>query len=221
MADDFLTGTMGADSLGGTGGGPNNFAGGDFFGNNPNLLGMLGAGAGAAGLGLAAFRGGGDLPFQAQQQGVLGNLGGIAQTGMAGYDQLMGRGNMLLDPITSGKLPAGQEQVIQNMIKGQTTQTKGRYASLGLGGSTMEGDALTNIQNQAESQRVEMQRAMAQLGTQAVSQAISELGLAERAFGDQGAIYSKMMEAQMKADTNSANAIASFAKAIGGALAFI
>jgi len=226
MAEDFLSGSQsslmdpGGGGLlgGGTGGGPSNYTGGDFFSQNAGLLGGLGA-AGAAGY--AAFGGNQQLPYAPQLQGTIQNLGGIAQTAGGGYEELMGRGRAFMDPIMSGKLPTGQEQVIQNMIKGQTTQTKGRYASLGLSGSTMEGDAITNVQNQAESQRIQLQKEMAQLGSQAVAQAIQELGLAERAFGDQGAIYTKMMDAQMKADANQANAIASFAKAIGSAIAFI
>ena len=164
----FGGGDLSIDALSRGGGGPSNLTGGDFFSQNAGLLGGLGA---AGALGYAAFRGSGDLPYAPQLQGTIQNLGGIAQTAGGGYEELMGRGRSMMDPIMTGKLPTGQEQVIQNMIKGQTTQTKGRYASLGLAGSTMEGDALVNVQNQAQNQRVLLEQQMAQLGSQAVSQA--------------------------------------------------
>lgn len=203
----------------GAGGGPGMFSGGDFFGNNPMLLGGL---AGAAGLGMAAFGGGGkDLPFQSGVQGTIGGLGNVAGIAQGGYDELMGRGRTLMDPLTSGKLPAGAEQSVANMVKGQETSTKGRYASLGLSGSTMEGDALVNVQNQATAQRFQIAQQMAMIGSQAVSQAIQELGISERAFGDQGKLYGDLMKAQMQQDKDSSAAIANFAKAIGGAIAFL
>lgn len=201
---------------GAAGGGPSINTGGDFWGMNPAFLGGLGA---AGILGASALGGNSGVPYAPQMEGVIGNLGGVAQTGQAGYNDLMARGSTFLDPILSGKLPGGQEQVIQNMIKGQETATKGRYASLGLSGSTMEGDALTNVQNQAMTQRYQLEQQLAQIGQQAVSQAIQELGISERAFGDQAQAYGAMMKAQMQQDQNTSNTIANFAKALGTAAA--
>lgn len=202
----------------GAGGGPSSYTGGDFFSQNPMLLPMAG---GAAAMGYSAFKGSQDLPFQGQMQGAIGGLGEVAQRAGAGYDELMGRGRTLTDPIMSGKLPPGAEQSVLNMVKGQETSTKGRYASLGLTGSTMEGDALQNVQNQATAQRFQIAQQMAQLGAQAVTQAIQELGLEERAYGDQTTAYGNMMKAQMEADKSTAATIGAFAGAMGKAVAFM
>ena len=211
----------------GPSGGPGTTTGGDFFSNNPNLLGA----AAIAGAGALPFLagGGGGLPYGPQMEGAIQNLGGTAQIAGAGYNDLYaaGRGytGQGVDVLTSGNLPPGAEQWIKNMTTAQDTATKGRYASLGLSGSTMEGDALSNVQNQATAQRFQIAQQMGQqliqAGGQAVQQAIQELGIQERAFGDQANAYGTMMKAQMQQDQNTANMIGNFATAMGKAIAFM
>lgn len=205
----------------GTGGGPTSLTGGDFGSGFSPDMGTLG-GAGALGLGAYALsRQGGALPYGANIQNAAAGLGDVAQVAGGGYNDLMARGNTLINPLITGNLPPEAEQLVKNMTTSQTAGTKGRYASLGLTGSTMEGDAVQNVQNQAMAQRFQIAQQMAQIGTQAVSQAIQELGLSEKAYGDQAAAYGTLMKAQLDQDKATGDAIAGFAKSMGTSIAML
>jgi len=189
----------GMNTLGGLGGG--DWA--SFMGNNPNLFaGLAGAGAGALGMFLNKQSG---LPFGSDLQGAAGLAGGEA-AGLYGY------GRTLMDPLLTGKLPPGAEQAVQNAIKQATDTSKARFASLGQTGSTMEGDTIANIQNQATEMRFQIAQNMAQTGLKATQESIQALGL-------ESSIYSKMMDAQMKQDSDMSATIGKFASSIGSALA--
>jgi hypothetical protein len=173
-----------------------------FMSNNPGmgdlLGGALGAGAGALGMFLNKQQG---LPFGTEMGGAASMLGGEAAN-------LYGYGSALRDPMVSGKLLPGQEQMVQNAIKQATDTSKARFASLGQTGSTMEGDTLANIQNQATAMRAQIAQSDAQIGLQATQESIQALGL-------ESGIYGKMMEAQMKQDSDMSSSISSFASSIG------
>jgi hypothetical protein len=169
-----------------------------------------------SGIGKSLGIGGGDLPFQQQTLGAAQQLGtiGAEATGVEGL--LQGRGVNLLDTLTSGQLPAGAEQAVQNQINQSKSTIRARYAALGQTGSTMEADALTQIDNTATAQRFQIAQQMAQLGSQTIQQSLTALGISEQAAGGQANVYSGLMNAQINQDKNTMDVIGNFAKAIGG-----
>jgi len=161
----------------------------------------MGAGAGALGMFLNKQSG---LPFGSDLQGAAGLAGGEA-AGLYGY------GNALMNPLLTGNLPPGAEQAVQNAIKQASDTSKARFASLGQTGSTMEGDTLANIQNQATAMRFQIAENMAKTGLQATQESIQALGLESN-------IYSNLMKAQMDQDKSMSDMIGKFASSIGSAL---
>lgn len=190
--------------VGGSGGGGL----GSLFGNNPGLMQGLGGLAGAGlGYGIGALLGQGQLPYQQQLQGVANQAGGFA--GLTGAE-----GAALVDPLISGHLPPGAEAQVQLALKQATATTQGRYASLGQTGSTMEGDALSNLQNQTSAMRFQIAQQMAQAGLQAQQLSLSAMGL-------EGGIWGNLMKEQVAQDKNMGDTIGSFAKMFGSALGTI
>lgn len=207
MVDTLDLGDLG----GGTGGITNaaDYAGGgglgSLFSNNPGLAGQLGAGL-AGGVGMLLSKPA-QVPYLPQLTGEAGKFGGFSAT-------MGGQGQALIDPLISGNLPAGAEAQVQQALKAATNTTKARYASLGQTGSTMEGDALADLQNRTTAMRFQIAEEMAKTGMQA-----SQLSL--QAMGLEGQMWTQLMQAQMKQDDKATSAIGSFAKAIGGALGSI
>lgn len=181
---------------------------GSFLTKNPGLAAALGIGA--AGTLLAPKL----APKLAGTPPGSDALNTLAQQESAFGAQQNATGQTLTQPLVTGQLPPGQEQSVQNAINDAISTTKARYASLGLTGSTMEADAISNIQNQATGVRATIEEQMAQTGLSASSQASG-------AFGLQGTIYSQLMQAQIAQDTALQSAIAQFASAaaIGTGLA--
>lgn len=175
---------------------------GALFGNNSGLL--AGLGAAGAGLGAGLLLGkGNDVPFQGELQGIAGTAGGEAST-------LFGEGQSLLQPLISGKLPPGAQASVDLATNAAKTASASRYASLGLTGSTMAGDAAANLDQQKAAMEFQIAQDMAKTGLSASAQSVQLLGLQEQA-------YSGLMQAQMKQDSSMMSTIGSFASSIGGA----
>lgn len=172
----------------------------NFIKNNPGLAATLGIGAaGTLASGKLAPLIAGKVPQQPGLEALLAQ-----ERGLAGTQQQLG--TTLTDPLVTGKLPSGAEQSVTNAINDAITTTKARYANLGLSGSTMEADAVANIQNQATAIRFKIAQEMAQTGIQATSQAAGAMGL-------QDTIYTQLMNAQISQDQALQQAIARFAGA--------
>jgi len=198
---------------------------------NPNLL--SGA-AGLAGAGLSSLLSSGDkLPFEGALTSAAGgitaqaqNVVGEAQVAQERQGQLFTTGSDLLSTISTGNLPPGAEQSVQNQVNQAIATVKGRYASLGQTGSTMEADSIANIQNQATQLRFQIAQQMAQLGEATIGESLRALGISQQGytsagqlFGEQAKIFSDLMGAEMKKDASTQDTIGKFASAIGGAFA--
>src|ERR1700726_2489952 len=105
------------------------------LGNNSNLSGLLGAGAGLIPSILGPNNG---LPFQPQLQGQVTALGEVGASATGAASDLYGQGSTLLSALTTGQLPGGANDVVNQIVQQQTADTKAKYASLGQTGSTME-----------------------------------------------------------------------------------
>ena len=113
-------------------------------------------------------------------------------------------GSTLTNPLVTGQLPPQAAQEVSNAVNDAVSSTRARYASLGLTGSTMEADAIANIQNQRSAITFNIAQQMATTGQQAVSQASTALGLQDQ-------VYSQLMNAQVAQDTALQQAIARMA----------
>jgi len=178
--------------------------------------GIAGAGAGV----LAGILGGGDksLPFQPELMGISGSLQGVGQAAQGQGQVLFQEGQPLINALSSGQLPPGADAVVQQMIQQQTAATKARYASIGQTGSTMEQDALNQIQNAATAQKFQIAQQMQQAGEQMTRDSLSSLGITAQAFGAQAGIFENLMKTQMKQDSDMNTTIGAFAGALGKAL---
>lgn len=143
------------------------------------------------------------IPQQAQLQG----LAAQEQVLQAQQQQY---GTALTSPLITGQLPSGAKQQVDNAVNDAISTTKARYANLGLSGSTMEADAVSNIQNQSSALTFQIAENMAQTGQAALSGAASALGLQDQ-------VYSQLMQAQVAQDNALQQAIANFASAASGA----
>jgi hypothetical protein len=141
----------------------------------------------------------GNFPQSQQQQQLAQQEQQLAQ-------QQQQIGTELQQPLLTGQLPPGQQEVVAKALQDAISTIKGRYASLGLTGSTMEADAIANAQNQSTVAAAGIEQTMAQTGTQAVSNATQALQL-------EAQVYNTIMNAQIQQDQQLGNAISGFANA--------
>lgn len=174
-----------------------------FLSNNSGLIGSLVGGAGGLLAGLLGNNN--SVPYE----GAIGAVAGAAGNEAAG---LYNTGQTLINPLISGQLPPGAEAVVQQMVQKENADTKGRYASLGLTGSTMETDALNNVQQAATAQQFQIAQQMAQAGISLTGQSLQGLQI-------ESSTYESLMKAQMQQNQGLFNSISGFMSALGGAAA--
>ena len=117
--------------------------------------------------------------------------------------QQMQQAQQLQSYLTSGQLPAGQQQALTSATDAAKAHIRSQYASMGLSGSTMEQQALNQVDQNAQMQAYKMAQSLFSTGSQ-------EAGVAS-------GIYTNLMRAQMQQDQSYANSIGAFAKALGAA----
>jgi hypothetical protein len=170
----------------------------DFTSAHPYLtqMGLMGGGILAA----PALSG---LVNKVPQQGALSGIAGQAGQ-IAGQQEAYG--TTLQQPLVTGQLPPGAQQEVTNALNDAISQTKSRYASLGLTGSTMEADAIANMQKQSQALTFQIAQQMAQTGGAAITQAANALGIQDQ-------VYAQLMNAQVSQDNALQSAIARMASA--------
>jgi hypothetical protein len=210
-------------------------------------LGNIGSFAGP--VGAAAL--GGAIPQQQQLASTLQGLAGPNYSGgsAAGFDiqsllSQLGGGLAQQGAATeaSGTLPASGQAAVQTALNDEVQNIKGKYASLGMTGSSAEQQAITDAQNRSFGQSFTLAE---QLGGQQVSQGLSslttagslsttlaQLGLSTygltstdlgniategaSALGLSSEVFSNLQKTQMASDQQLTNTIMGFAKALGG-----
>jgi hypothetical protein len=203
----FNVGTGGIPYAGVTGGvaptgaaaaAPGMFGGfGNWISANPGTAAMLGLGG--ASLSAQLLNKSQGVPYLGQQQGIAAQ-----QARLAGQQQRYG--TALEQPLLTGVLPAGQQEAVAKGLQDAISTIKGRYAAMGLTGSTMEADAIANAQNQAVIAATNIEQQMAQTGQGAITSAA-------QALGAEASTYNTIMNAVLQQDQNLANAISGFANA--------
>jgi hypothetical protein len=169
----------------------------NFIKKNPGLI------ASAGGLGLEALRGQSPVPGSGPV-----NANAAAAAGSAG--NLMAQANQNIQAPNTGALPPGTLDAINNAANSAKAQIRSSFASMGIpAGSSMETQALGQVDQQVASQKVEAANKLATLG---VSEASAGLGESSLASNDLQAL----MRAQIQQDANLQNALARFAGAAAG-----
>lgn len=172
----------------------------DWLKKNAATLGIGGAGIGAALLAPKLAQSvSPKLPNEPQ-------LTANAQTANANAANLTAQEAALTAPLTTGVLPAAQQQQLDNATNDAITSVKSKYASMGLSGSTMELEAINNVKNQSAGLKVNMEAQLAQTGLQMGSQALANMNLTDQ-------IYTSLMNATISQDNNLQSAIAKLAAA--------
>lgn len=156
----------------------------DFLSSLGNVA-TPGAALGALGLGVEAVRGNqkpaglGALTQQATQLGQMG--------------QQLG----------SGALPAGAQAGVTMGSEAAKARVRQQYASSGLSGSTMEAQALSEVDQQAAAQQFQMSQSLIKEGMQA--------------SGISAGLFDSIMKINLARDDAFSKAISNFAAALGGA----
>lgn len=181
---------------------------GSFFGNNAGLLALLGAGLGGELLApkLANALGLTNVPQQPQLTGIANQAQGIA-------NQQFGTGTTLEQPLVTGVLPPDQQAQIDQGLNNAIGAIKGKYASLGLSGSTMETSAIADATQNAQVIKGQIEQQMFQSGATAVSNALANMNLAD-------SVYTQLLDAQVAQDNQLQQSIGQFASslALGSAI---
>jgi hypothetical protein len=132
----------------------------------------------------------GNPPFPAETN--VGNLGAAAQ----------GTATQLTSPLSTGILPPGAQQEVDASTNAAIAQTKSAYGKMGLTGSTMEADKISQIKQNASAQQFEIAKNLLGSGAQFSSIA--------------GNDYNAVLNAQMQRDEQYRNALYGFARSLAG-----
>lgn len=200
--------SVGSGAPGGGGGGIQSLL------SSGGIAGLIGAGAGL----IPSLLGNNNVPYTDQQQGIVTQLGQVGSGAASESGNLYNTGSMFLNALATGQLPPGANNVVDQLVNKQITDTKAKYASLGQTGSTMEQDALNQIQNNKGALTFQIAQQMAQTGLQATQQSLQALGIEASADNAQASIYNNLMQAQMKNNANLFTSIGNFTGALAKAL---
>lgn len=162
----------------------------DFFGATP-------------GGGISNFAGkyGGDIA----QAGILGAESIVQQNKLNSLEapltnaakQAKQQGNALDSAIFGGQLPAGAQAAVNQSTQAQKAQVRSTYANLGLSGSTMEADALAQVDQAAAAQTFNFAQNLLQTG-------LGQLGASSGYYND-------IIKAQMQQDQDLGSAFTGLA----------
>jgi hypothetical protein len=102
----------------------------------------------------------------------------------------------------SGTLPAGLQDALRGATNAAKAQVRSKYAQMGLAGSTMESQAIGQIDQASASQTAQIAMQLFQQGV-GLDQISSQ-------------IYGRLLTSEMQQDTNLQNAVSSFARGMSG-----
>lgn len=154
---------------------------GQFLQNNANWI------LPSVGMGITALKGTGSPPYSSVLK--------------ANAASLTDQGQQLVKAATTGRLPYGQENILNQELQQRIAQIRAKYAEMGLSGSTMEQQDIASAQSAAVSQR-------ASLAGQATDTGMKMLGYSND-------VYSNLARDQMAKDQALTSQIAALMKAFG------
>lgn len=127
---------------------------------------------------------------------LAGNKNSPAEKNLAGIsDEQRGIANTLVSDAQAGRLPAGQDQEIQQQTADAISQIKSKYASMGMSGSSSEQQAISQVTQQAQSKRSEMLQANLAQGLQALGGAAgSSQQIIQNQLANDKSLYNSLIE---------------------------
>lgn len=140
-----------------------------------------------------------------------GPLTAAAGTSTTNAANLRSMANPNLNAINTGALPAGAQSAIQQATGAAKASIRSKFAGMGLSGSSMEGQELASVDQQAATQRFQQSQELAKLGLQESGLASGQEALASEDF-------LALMNARVRQDDRLANALARFSGAFAGGM---
>ena len=185
---------------------------GSTLSNNANWL------VPAAALGFEAL----NQPSMPSPQGLTGNLTGIATPETTAGTSLLNtgqgiitQGQGLVQPLASGagpgSLPSGAEAELSQATQSAIATIRSQYASMGLSGSTMEQQAINEVQSNALTQRYNIATQMAQTGLNEINTGEGVTGQGTGALNSASSIYSNLLDQSLQSDAALQSAVSGFA----------
>ena len=185
---------------------------GSTLSNNANWL------VPAAALGFEAL----NQPSMPSPQGLTGNLTGIATPETTAGTSLLNTGQSiitqgqgLVQPLASGagpgSLPSGAEAELSQATQSAIATIRSQYASMGLSGSTMEQQAINEVQSNALTQRYNIATQMAQTGLNEINTGEGVTGQGTGALNSASSIYSNLLNQSLQSDAALQSAVSGFA----------
>ncbi len=110
----------------------------------------------------------------------------------------------LIPSVETGKLPPGAEMNVSRALSDAQASIKSKYASMGMSGSTVEAQELSQAAARAEEMRFSLANQLTQTGLAAAGVKSSDLA-------SSAAIYEAIMNQQLQSDSALTNALARFA----------
>ncbi len=136
-------------------------------------------------------------------------LTAAAGTSTTNAANLRSLANPNLNAINTGALPAGAQSAIQQATGAAKASIRSKFAGMGLSNSTMEGQELASVDQQAATQRFQQSQELAKLGLQESGLASGQEALASEDF-------LALMNARLRQDQNLQNALARFSAGFAG-----
>ena len=172
----------------------------------------------AAALGFEAL----NQPSMPSPQGLTGNLTGIATPETTAGTSLLNtgqgiitQGQGLVQPLASGagpgSLPSGAEAELSQATQSAIATIRSQYASMGLSGSTMEQQAINEVQSNALTQRYNIATQMAQTGLNEINTGEGVTGQGTGALNSASSIYSNLLDQSLQSDAALQSAVSGFA----------
>lgn len=132
------------------------------------------------------------------------NQKSIAQSEAALKAQAAGldaQGQQLLSSASTGTLPPGAQNLLDRQLETETAGIRSQYASMGLSGSSMEGQAIAAAQNNAITKRFDLATSLSSTGLQMLNAS--------------SPIYQKLFEQGLQQDQGLQEALGNFGMAFG------
>lgn len=162
----------------------------------------LATGASAVGANLGSVVSGLGLADQFLTQPKLPSSSAITGQINTTANQLSAQASQLQSYISSGNLPPGAMEAVNSATQSAKASVRSQYASMGLGGSTQEASALSNIDRQASQQIFSIAHSLLTTG-------INEAGLSAQ-------LYEAILGQTNAQNKELSSAIANFAGAAAG-----
>ncbi len=175
---------------------------GSWLGNNGSTIGKVVSPLIAGGGLINSIISNNKIPQKAQIANIAGQQVGAAQPMITGGENIVNQAN-------AGQLPQGQETALDQQLQQQIAQIQAQYASMGLGGSTMEQQAVQQAQDTYQANKAQEVQQYLASGVAEENAGTGDLNSATQNYG-------LIAQEQMAQNQQLSQSIANFVKAMAG-----